>query len=84
MATEVQEKIDLCGWAKFYGKWNNVFDKFKVLSTGLSWKQKYENKELKENKDGFWKKKIIKRALLGVSFSLPRHSIQAFGKDQGL
>lgn len=32
------------------------FDKFKVLSTGLSWKQKYENNEPTKSKDGLWKK----------------------------
>lgn len=32
------------------------FDKCKVLSTGLSWKQKYENNEPTKSKDGLWKK----------------------------
>lgn len=38
-----------------YGKWNNIFNKFTVLSNGFSWKQMYENKELKENRNGLWK-----------------------------
>lgn len=44
VATKVWEKIDL-SMGLTYGRWSNVFDNFTVLSTGLSWKQKYENKK---------------------------------------
>lgn len=54
--------FSLVGWKKndlivelTYGKWNNIFNKFTVLSNGFSWKQMYENKELKENRNGLWK-----------------------------
>lgn len=52
-----------------YGKWNIIFDKFQVLRPGLSGLQKYEKKGT-EDKDvqKKKKKKLMKRALLGLFF----------------
>lgn len=64
--TEVVQSVGLkrkrfnCGAT--YGKWNNIFNKFMVLPNDFSWKQMYENKELKGGK------RPLKNGILGSFF----------------